>query len=437
MFTSGQTNNKPTVQKCSTLPHSHQPTQPKTHPNTRKRKAHRSLVFIATLIAGVALLLAQPTVAIAASSAWKIVTSPNGSTTPVSNNLLSGVAAISDTDVWAVGDFNSTDDNVINHTLAEHWNGTAWSIVPSPNVGTMGSSLSAVSAASSKDVWAVGTVQTDDSANGNRTLIEHWNGSAWSVVPSPNPSSRSDNLTGVAAISATNAWAVGWYENDEQSALLPIISHWDGTSWSLAPSIPAISMITTAITTRSATDIWVVGHDPGETSSIALHFNGQQWSNTSATGFSSSQVIIRGVAAPASNNAWMVGSFTPAVVGAYLQPLALHWNGTTWSMVTVPNPSPYTNQLFAVASISTTDVWAVGQENTPDGLNLHTLVEHWNGKQWAIVASPNLPATGTAFDGLLGITASGPTSLWAVGGFDSLVQGNPGERTLIQHNTQG
>ena len=61
------------------------------------------------------------------------------------------------------------------------------------------------------------------------TLIEHWNGSAWKQVPSPNPSSTDNNLLSVAATSASNAWAVGGYENGTTSRTL--IEHWNGTAW--------------------------------------------------------------------------------------------------------------------------------------------------------------------------------------------------------------
>ena len=399
-----------------------------------KMRTTQGIFFVAITFVFTFLFLAQPILALATSaSSWQIVPSPNRSTKSFSNNTLFGVAALSDSDVWAVGNFLSSNNGAINETLTEHWNGTAWKLVSSPNVGTLGSSLFAVSTASSKDVWAVGTVQTSSSVNGNRTLIEHWNGTAWSVVPSPNPSNEGDDLTGVAALSATNAWAVGFFENNQMSALQPIILHWNGTAWSLFPNIPNIGMIVEAITARSATDIWAVGSDAGETTNIALHFNGTQWSITSSANFPSSQQIISGVAAPAANDAWIVGSFAPPNVGAFLQPLALHWNGKTWSMVPTPNPSPFNNRLRAVAAISTSDVRAVGQANTPDGLNLVTLIEHWNGKQWSIVASPNVPDGSNTFDGLLGITVSGPTSLWSVGGFDS----KTGERTLTLHNTQG
>lgn len=395
----------------------------------------RSLFFVAMTAVIVALLLALPSLALAASSGnWIIVASPNPRTKPISNDTFYGVAALSDSDVWAVGACNG--NNAINHTLTEHWNGTAWSIVPSPDAGAMGSSLAAVSAVSSTDVWAVGAEQTSNSASGNRTLIEHWNGAAWSVVPSPDPSVQGDNLTGVVALSATDAWATGWYENNGQSALLPIILHWNGTDWSLFPNIPGISMIVRGIAAHSASDIWIVGYDPLSTTNISLHFNGTQWSVAPTAEFPSSFQQIWGVTVPAANDAWMVGSYSPNI-NSDLQPLAIHWNGTTWSKVATPDPNQYDNRLYAVAAINANDVWAVGQENTSNGLNLHTLIEHWNGTTWSIVASPNQPAHGTAFDVLLGVTTSGLTSLWSVGGFDHLVKGNPGERTLTLHDTQG
>ena len=398
-----------------------------------KLGAMRGIFFIATTFVFALLFLAQPILVFAAStSGWQIVPSPNKSTVTFSTNNLFGVAAISDSDVWAVGTFNGSNNNsAINETITEHWNGSAWTLVPSPNVGTKGSSLFAVSAASTNDVWAVGRVQTSSSASGNRTLIEHWNGSAWSVIASPNPSSEGDNLMGVAAISATNAWAVGFFENNAMSAEQPLILHWDGSTWSVFPKIPNINMMAEAITARTASDIWAVGTDTASTTNIALHFDGTQWSITPSASFSSAQQHISGVAAIAANDAWMVGSFERT--NHLLQPLALHWNGQTWSMVSVPNPSIFSNQLFGVAAISTSDVWAVGQTVPPSSVGVDTLIEHWDGTQWSIVSSPNVPDGRRTFDGLSGITVSGPTSLWAVGGFDSPT----GQRTLTVHNTQG
>src|SRR5206468_9107024 len=86
---------------------------------------------------------------------WEVVSSPNVGT---SDNQLRGVAAVSANDVWAVGDYSNGTGH--QQTLVEHWNGTAWSVVPSPNVGTGHNVLNGVAAVSANDVWAVGTYET-------------------------------------------------------------------------------------------------------------------------------------------------------------------------------------------------------------------------------------------------------------------------------------
>ena len=67
-----------------------------------------------------------------------------------------------------------------------------------------------MAAVSASDVWAVGSY---GSGGTNRTLIEHWNGTAWTRAPSPNLSSSSNILFGIDATSASNIWAVGQYSN--------------------------------------------------------------------------------------------------------------------------------------------------------------------------------------------------------------------------------
>src|SRR5437762_3576748 len=68
-----------------------------------------------------------------------------------------------------------------------------------------------------------------------RTLIEHWDGIAWSVVPSPNVSGLDRTLTGVAAVSANDVWAVGYYHNANY-VVQTLIEHWNGSAWSIVPS---------------------------------------------------------------------------------------------------------------------------------------------------------------------------------------------------------
>src|SRR6266851_2917489 len=68
-----------------------------------------------------------------------------------------------------------------------------------------------------------------------KTLIEHWNGKQWSIVPSPNVSgSTSDILNGVEEVSARNIWAVGVFFTRSAGGL-PLIEHWNGVQWSIVP----------------------------------------------------------------------------------------------------------------------------------------------------------------------------------------------------------
>src|SRR5947209_10737247 len=137
-------------------------------------------LFLCIVGAVLLTLLLAPAVA-QAQAAWSVVASPSPGP---SVNDLNGVASISSNDVWAVGDFINASG--ASQTLIEHWNGTQWSIVASPNPSAFHNVLRGVTAISTNDVWAVGWF--NNAQDIPRTLIEHWNGSSWIVVTSKNGS---------------------------------------------------------------------------------------------------------------------------------------------------------------------------------------------------------------------------------------------------------
>ena len=147
--------------------------------------------------------------------------SPNPVGTASANlNLLASVTAISRHNVWAVG-YDAPVTNAPRNTLIEHWNGTRWKHVTSPNPGgANGSLLSGVTATSVSNVWAVGDY-SDGTAT--RTLTVRWTGTRWKQIASPNPVAGTltinDVLTAVAATSAVNVWAVGSIDFDETLAI--------------------------------------------------------------------------------------------------------------------------------------------------------------------------------------------------------------------------
>ncbi|HLJ91962.1 MAG TPA: hypothetical protein VKU02_02085 [Gemmataceae bacterium] len=159
-------------------------------------------------------------------TAWSIVAAP----TPQRQSSIASISAISATDIWAVGAGGKYASGE-----ALHWNGQAWSIVATPQPFFQGA-LRSVVALASNNVWAVGAAQPRTGLSGEVTVIEHWDGTSWTIVTSPNiaPSVTSNFLSGIAAVSATDIWAVGFYTDSTGTHTLT--EHWDGTSWSNVPS---------------------------------------------------------------------------------------------------------------------------------------------------------------------------------------------------------
>ncbi len=116
---------------------------------------------------------------------WSIVPSADP---PVGASSLTGVTAIAPDDAWAVGNTVPFPKDLDEDPLIEHWDGKRWSIVPAAATGATSTTLAAVAARGAKDVWAVGSTSTGAAlGNGNvSSLVQRWDGTARSIVPSPN-----------------------------------------------------------------------------------------------------------------------------------------------------------------------------------------------------------------------------------------------------------
>jgi hypothetical protein len=156
---------------------------------------------------------------------WTLMSTPN----PVAAvSGLSGLACTSATSCIAVGGYFVYTGASHHYSLAEHWDGTQWTIVPTPNVpDTFDSVFLGVACAAPADCFAVGY---SHATNVTRPLIR-WNGSSWSIVASPNlPDSADNELTAVACATATRCTAVG------RSDYGTLVQRWNGTAWSIARS---------------------------------------------------------------------------------------------------------------------------------------------------------------------------------------------------------
>jgi hypothetical protein len=196
-------------------------------------------------------------------TSWTIVPTIDPS---AGHNFLASVHSVSADDVWAVGSFEVTE---IDRTLVERWDGSSWSVIPSPNVGSNHNYLNAVEAATSTEVWAVGRSFTG--ADVERTLVERWDGSTWSVVSSPNLGLGSNFLYGVAADHG-DAWAVGYYSSDTADALQTLALHWDGSTWGLVstPNVgTGINNVLLGVDMTPDGQAWAVGYTDGENGLMA------------------------------------------------------------------------------------------------------------------------------------------------------------------------
>jgi hypothetical protein len=324
--------------------------------------------------------------------AWRTVSNP----TPGLGGQFLGVAVNSASDVWAVGYYGSSSGLV--QTLVEHWDGTQWSVVSSPNVQSTDNRLLAADAVSPNDVWAVGYYR--DELDRPFTLTLHWNGTQWSVIPSPNGIFSNNILSAVAAVSTNDVWAVG------TTGVNNLALHWNGTQWSTVPipnSGSGSHNVLTGLTAISANDIWAVGnYDTGNgfEQTRTIHWDGTQWTIIPSPNPQNDGNYLRGVAGIASNDVWAVG-YSDNGTGA--QTLVEHWDGTAWSIVPSPNVSSGPNELNAVTALAANNVWAVGTYGSATAL-----VEHWDGTQWSI--DPSAEAAS-----LQDVEAVSALDIWAVG----------------------
>ncbi len=326
-----------------------------------------------------------------------------------SSNVLNGVAAVSVNDVWAVGEYVSSSSHA-NQTLTEHWNGTSWSVVTSPNVTAGDNVLTSVAAVSTGNVWAVGNA-FDNTDSTSQTLIEHWNGASWSVVTSPNVSST-NYLSSVAVVSANDIWAVGDYYSSF-TIYQTLTEHWNGTKWSVvtSPNVGSSSSLS-GVAVASTNDVWTVGLSYNSSSftyqTLTEHWNGTSWSVVASPNPGSTSNELYSVAAVSTSNVWTVGTTSSRT-------LIEHWNGTSWSVVASPNVLS-NDVLFGVAAVSASNIRAVGEVSSNTGSLYQTLTLHWNGTKWSVVASPN---PGSSTNILYGVAALSASDVWAVGEYGS------------------
>lgn len=172
-------------------------------------------------------------------------------------------------------------------------------------------------------------------------------------------------------------------------------------------------------------DAWAVGF--AATSDYTHHalirrWHGGKWRTVDLPALGASSTL-ESVAVFSAEDIWAVGHSSQEVHGK-VTTLALHWDGKSWAVVATPNPGPNDNVLFGVSVLSRTDAWAVGFSLGPGGVSA-PLTLHWDGAVWQAIPYP--ASLGARF--LSDVIAVAPADVWAVGNWEWLGDRYP----LIAH----
>jgi Phosphoesterase family len=327
------------------------------------------------------------------------------------DNILAGVSASSVTDAWAVGAYYPPGSNVLA-TLGEHFDGTRWTAFPLPNVGVQENTLLAVSTTSTGLAWAVGYF-----VNGRfqqQTLIEHFDGTVWSVVPSPSPGAQQNILYGVAAVTDSDVWAVGG-EQDSNGLWHTLTEHWDGSEWSVVDAIdPGVNGNQLyAVKALATNNVYAVGQQAGTgfpNQALIEHWNGKSWNIISGPNDASVSALPLSVTATASSLTIVGQQETDtAPYTTYVAAGAPN----SLSIQATPNAGAGENDLFGVATAADGSTWAVGWDIDPATDNHDPLVLQGINGVWSLVPSPGFAAGSDS--GFAAITAIPGGGLWAVG----------------------
>jgi hypothetical protein len=376
-------------------------------PRSQRRVRLVRFVCTAAVALGTASLTASPA---AASRPLPGEPAPlAGHHDPFKETWLSAVSAVSSDDVWSVGSHQTAFYHAT--TVIRHWDGSAWAAFAHPDPGGR-DALSDVAARSSDDVWAVGFMAPHHQKLKVRSLIEHWDGSAWTLVQGRNPGGNT-LLASVSAESADDVWASG--STQIHGRYEPFVEHWDGETWQSTDLPEGLVGRIVSLSALSSTDVWALGatYVDGASGADVLHWDGSAWSVVHALPYAHRQGYELGsLLTISTTDVWAVGYHVFRDTEPAYVPYVLHWDGSTWSGQDAPAPPGWHDSHFtAVSGTSDDDLWAVGlQTNKPYGPGV-PLVEHWDGSAWTVTGLPSLDKR-TFFED---VEAIGQDDAWMVG----------------------
>ena len=344
-------------------------------------------VFVAAVLSALATVSAAPVLAAPTMTGWTLLPTQNR---PVPENQLAAASCTSPKACTAVG-FSGPIASSGHRTLAERWNGQAWTIQKTANPkGAKESRLLGVSCWSAHGCVSVGT--SAGATNVLRALAEWWNGTSWKLLAAKSPRGGSTTmLEGVSCTAANMCVAVGAHAG--ATSTVSVAERWNGTAWTAIPPVaPAHATFTEfrGVSCSSAKACTAVGDTNAGGSGarpLAERWNGKAWKIQPVPG---SSAQLNGVSCPSATACTAVGIANPTTTPAVL---AEHWNGNAWKTQAPIKPGGSTTSfLYSVSCVAATSCTAVGQStgSVPEP----TLAEGLNGAHWTIQPTPN-PVGGT------------------------------------------
>lgn len=335
---------------------------------------------------------------------WVVSTAanPNGS----DHVILRDVAALAPDDAWAAGEYTVVvQGSTQARTLVEHWDGNDWKVVPSPNPSPCPSctyaTFDAVAAAGPNDLWFAGgkRVQSPDGFLGTHIFVARYDGATWTVMDTPLTTGGSGaNVRDIEVVAPDDIWFFGDFIDPNSGTAPALAMRWNGSSFTVVPTpYPSGGTPGWGLEAGSALgpdDIWAVGggsDGDDSASGYIIHWDGSTWTRVQGPTPGTFQRLYA-VQAIASDDVWAVGDYFQAGQGYF--PLFLHWNGSAWTQV----PSPGGGR--ALVAFDTDHVYSGGSG-----------IVQWDGVEWREVES----FSAVIGPSVLGLAASNLCDMWAVG----------------------
>ena len=215
------------------------------------------------------------------------------------------VRALAEDDVWAVG-WQNLVQPMQHNPLVLHWDGTTWDAINLP-VPHAKASLYDVLPITRDNVWAVGGY--DDSTS-SEPLIVHWDGLGWQMVPAPTQCSGQHTLMSLAGTGANDIWAVGFCEDGNPAIRQKLVEHWDGTRWTISTFANQEENYgrLTSVVALSSNDVWSIGtHEFNGVTAFVQHWDGSDWQRVGGPPVTWSPQVGWEFASVSSSEFWLQG----------------------------------------------------------------------------------------------------------------------------------